>query len=296
MSQYHNHHLRAPHFLVTVCFTGLIIYPFHAHAQPTPSASVVSSSDVPEKPKCQQCIPHYQQLSDGTQCELNQRWGSSNNFLCGPNSGLGCELDQYNNAMIPINVIFEYGGNGTAIKPECSFTYEIPTGTTANQTATHTSSPMPYTKTHNTGENCTGNFDISVRIVSPCYQHKLFEYGFDAHSLVTPCTPKGKLYCDKTTGKGAKKVTTQVLCSSNPQSRQLKIDIELDVYKYGEIAGPHARGVVNLFSAECSWIGGGAPEGLVVISDGTSRVKMSLNGSVLLWVWSLVFFVNAFFV
>ena len=42
----------------------------------------------------------------------------------------------------------------------------------------------------------------------------------------------------------------------NPLGRYLEVKIQLDIYKYGEIAGPHVRGVVNLVSATCAWIPG----------------------------------------
>jgi hypothetical protein len=167
------------HFLsyfMKISFFHLLIFSFiTVHAQ-TPSSSSSIKSKVEEKAICKQCIPHYHNLSDSTQCQLNQRWGSEDNFLCGPNSGLGCELDKYDNASIPLNVRFE-NINATVIKPECALTYYIPTPTATTNEEAIGSLIMSY----GTGRNCTGNFDIYLRVESPCYQHKLFQYGFESH-------------------------------------------------------------------------------------------------------------------
>lgn len=98
---------------------------------------------------------------------------------------------------------------------------------------------------------------------------------------MTPCTPLGDVFCQS--GK------KEVKCSANPQNRMLKVEIEIDVYKYGEIAGPHVRGVVNLFSAKCSWIPGKPPEGLLVISGGKQN-KPYLLSFTTIFLWNSILF------
>ena len=197
-----------------------------------------------EKPKCEQCIP-LEQHSDSTECQVNQQWGQPDSFLCGKNSGLGCELVKYDNESLPLNVTFE-DVNGTAIKPECDFKMVVPLR----------EKYAGFETLVKTGKNCTGDQDVFLRVVSPCYQTKQFQYGFSGHSLITPCTPDGK-------SEG----------SANPQNRLLDVKITIDVFKYGEIASAHPRGVVNLFEASCAWIPGKLkpPSGLILISAGTIK-------------------------
>ena len=287
------HHQPRFHHLVSFLFLLLTTTTTTTIAE-APSPAVDTTTNT-SKPKCEQCIPHYTNLESSTQCEMNQQWGSNSNYLCGPNSGLGCELAQYpNSSFVPLEVTFE-SANATAIKPECALEYMIPTPTAAVSATTSTggeggdggsaSSTTSWVLTMGTGRNCTGDLDIYVRVVSPCYQHHLFEYGFDSHSILVPCTNDGEVYCniencvtDKYGGVNCKVTDEMEKCSANPKNRMLQVDIALDVYKYGEIAGAHARGVINLYSAKCTHISG--VEGLVVVSEGVGRGRERKRGGV----------------
>ena len=239
----HQNHPR--HFLSPPLFLLLLFFQ-SAFSQTSPSSSLSSNQEgnvtAEEKPKCERCIP-LKNHADGTECQLNQQWGQPDNFLCGPNSGLGCELAKYGNESLPLDVTFE-DVNGTAIKPECDFKLVVPL---RDESA-------GFEILIETGKNCTGNQDIFLRVVTPCYQTKQFLYGFSpGHSILSRCTSDGS-------SEG----------STNPQSRMLTVEIVIDVFKYGEIAGAHTRGVVNLFEATCAWIPGKPPSGKILISASTS--------------------------
>jgi hypothetical protein len=222
-----------------------------------------AASGIKPPTTCSQCTPLSEEnRADGTQCPRQQQWGQSINHVCGPDTGLGCELSRYANESIPLNITFE-NVNGSAIKPECDFRPVIPTNNESG-----------FVMMFSTGINCTGNLDIFLRVISPCYQQQLFEYGFEGHSLVTPCTGDGS-------SKG----------SPNPVNRFLDVKIQLDVYKYGVVAGPHVRGVANLFSASCAWYPGTAnmKYGTVEISPATKVCTPSFSLSVLCFLLSVFF-------
>jgi len=204
---------------------------------------------------CDQCI--LQKEADkpyGTQCQLHQQWFQEPNYLCGPDTGLGCELALYEDGYIPLNVTFT-DINGTAIKPECDLRPNIPTN---NETG--------IVMLSSTGKNCTGNLGIYLQVASPCYQSSRFLYGFEGHSLVTPCSADGT----KDT-------------SNNPLGRYLEVKIQLDIYKYGEIAGPHVRGVVNLVSATCAWIPGSRK-----MNHGTLEISYAIQLKPFRWLFILM--------
>ena len=115
---------------------------------------------------------------DATECPKVQQWTSPANYLCGADTGTGCELANYKQGL-PLEVTFQ-DTNKTIHEPCNAFStpFLIPA---TNQGAT---------TSFNLGAKCSSSNEkksIFVAVRSPCYQNIKFRHGVATTDLVLDC-------------------------------------------------------------------------------------------------------------
>jgi hypothetical protein len=174
---------------------------------------------------------------DATECKWTQQWTAPSNFLCGQNTGLGCELANYKHGALPIEITF-VDSNRTQIETCSANSNAMPTIVTIKE-GDAIILPLNFT--------CQSSKKVSVRINSPCFQNSKFQYGTrDEGDMFIECGRP-----NPTDGK-----------------EQLSVSVATDHYKYGlaGLGAAHPRGVLNIHSATCSF----ASEGTIEISEGSN--------------------------
>ena len=174
---------------------------------------------------------------DATECKWTQQWTAPSNFLCGQNTGLGCELANYKHGALPLEITF-VDSNRTQIETCSANSNAMPTIVTIKE-GDAIILPLNFT--------CQSSKKVSVRINSPCFQNSKFQYGTrDEGDMFIECGRP-----NPTDGK-----------------EQLSVSVATDHYKYGlaGLGAAHPRGVLNIHSATCSF----ASEGTIEISEGSN--------------------------
>ena len=174
-------------------------------------------------------------IPDATECPKIQQWTAPENFLCGVNTGLGCELSKHKDGL-PLEVTFyNDDDNSTKFAPCSAFN-------SANFLVPMTDTGAVTKKM--LGANCIGTTGekVKVSIKSPCHQKKSsFEYGVENDEVVVECGSP----------------------SSNGETMHIKV--AADFYKYGVDLGAHVRAVLNVHSATCEFTSD--PEGTMEVSE-----------------------------